>query len=189
MFLRNPIVPRSSRTSCNRSVNIVVPIILENDAILQPGWVIRYIPRGDAFALLCRVSSGQTLFRRNRNLFSSVSFEDTHTRLLASDAGIRSTRECACSVHTRCDRDSRFAPDDTSWERASSSNTFLNDVSTHILHFAFEYSNMCKILCSVKERTIVNLNNNVCFVLCFIAENLQLFFNRKFLSNMYKNYF
>lgn len=53
-----------SRISCNRSVNIVVAIILENDAILQAGWVIRYVPRGDVFALLCRVSSGtDTVFQ------------------------------------------------------------------------------------------------------------------------------
>jgi len=43
-------------------VNIVVPIILENDAILHYGRVIRYVPRGDTFALLRRVFSGQTLF-------------------------------------------------------------------------------------------------------------------------------
>lgn len=100
VFSRNPIVPRLSRTSCNRSVNIVVPIILENDAILQPGWVIRYVPRGDAFALLCRASSEQTLFS-GIAIYLVAFHSRTLTRSLASDTGIFALRENALapSIH------------------------------------------------------------------------------------------
>lgn len=151
-----------------------MPIILENDAILHHGRVIRYVPRGDAFALLRRVFSVQTLFSGIRDLFSSVSLEDTRPRVTPAFALFARMRLLRPYTPHSCDREYQIR-DSTFQKRASFSSPFqrfVNDVQLNNRQITFWISRLNIPMFTyvqfdfiMKSNIIVSLNSNITRVL------------------------